>query len=376
MQFKKIFVIGILVSCCTNVAAYAEKKVDFVPYSKSNNMFVPPEGSFMMPENDEYKWFFLMDNSNYRNFDTIRRGLFYKEKGLLNKEDKLLLGGFYTKGLHSGYFLYSTPLNKKGLRTDLAYVGESTKGASGYFESTRYRDHNNAYCINFAQSVVQNSKSYAEIFMGATDYNCPVEYRSIPGSKTVSGYTDVNMGYLLMDFGNSHTSTQKLNMYYGHGKESTNIGSGRYLSLQADVSYKKSYKHGQYLQTNGSYTRGTSSHSAVDRSVAIAGPYSVRGYDFKFISCRNVLKGNFNYGVPLSKDSKYVGYVFYDVARLQKSEVYQDIKILASTGIGVDANLSRNYYLNLELVHPFQHNFEGKHPQSKAKANFTLVARF
>ena len=336
-------------------------------------------------EPKKQNWTVFTDNAGSYSTGEWRGGLFYNQRSLTRVRDSLSVGFIGSEGTKAGSLQYSRPVGRSGSKLNFSYSLNSVKQTKNT-RLSEVKGHASSFNVGFVQPLVINAKTRSEMSLeynhqkSASDFLAhTANVRFNIADDTID---DVSLAFAMTNYGKSHVFYQKHAAVFGHSKSSPSAfpsSSKSYGYYKLTGLYQKAYKHGQLISSRLDAQWSGSDNIVSARQFYIGGMNSVRGYKENYMGGDSGIFWNMEYSVPLSKDRKTNGFVFFDFGRIfgESAESNGDDRDLSSLGFGVKSTALKNTYANLLLGIPLRRTFKAKAERVSAiRVNFLVSYQF
>lgn len=336
-------------------------------------------------EPKKQNWTVFTDNAGSYSTGEWRGGLFYNERSLTKVRDSLSVGFIGSEGTKAGSLQYSRPVGRSGSKLNFSYSLNSVKQTKNNSKS-EVNGHASSFDVVYIQPLVINAKARSEMSL---------EYNRQKSSSDFLAHTanvrfniaddtidDVSLAFAMTNYGKSHVFYQKHSAVFGHSKSSPSAfpsSSQSYGCYKFTGLYEKAYKHGQLISSRLDAQWSGKDNIVSARQFYIGGMNSVRGYKENYMGGDSGLFWNMEYTVPLTKDRKTNGFVFFDLGRVcgESAESNGDDRDLSSIGFGVKSTALKDTYTNLLFGIPLRRTFNAKAERvSAVRVNFLVSYQF
>lgn len=316
----------------------------YEPKNTQTTVFVDRAGSYMTGE--------------------VREGIYYNYRSLTGRRDSLLLGYVHSEGVDAVSLGYTFPVGRAGTKMNLAY---STNDVETVKHTDFYKSEgdSDAWSIGVTHPLRVTRRSRAEVSLDYSHQNSKTDWKM--GGYKINIVDDdideVALGYALTHYTRSSVLYQKLSYIFGSAdstpaafaNRSTDYGVLRYAGL-----YQKLYDHGQQLTGRADFQYTSEDDLPSARAFYLGGTYSVRGYKENFLGAAGGLSASLEYQVPVTKDRRLNAFVFFDYGKLygqsqQSTDLYDT---LYSTGLGLKADIGKNYFITAAVGFPLKKDFD------------------
>lgn len=315
------------------------------------------------PKNTQTTIFF--DRAGSYTTGELREGIFYNYRSLTGRRDSLLLGYVHSEGTDAVSLGYSFPIGRAGTKMSLSYSTNDVESVK-HTELSRTEGDSDAVSIGVTHPLRVTRHSREDISL---DYT----HQSSKSDFLIGGYRlnivddsidEWALGYSLTHYTRSSVLYQKLSYIFGNADSTPAFfGSRRerdYNALRYTGLYQKLYRHGQQLTGRVELQHTEDDDIPSARAFYLGGTYSVRGYKENFLGSAGGMSASIEYQVPLRADRRLNAFTFFDYGRLwgqsaQSTDLYRD---LSSLGLGLKADIGKNYYLTAAVGFPLKKDFD------------------
>ena len=315
----------------------------------------------------------LVDNGGYETTGVVREGLFYNMRSVSGIRDSLRANYLHSLGTNSWGVGYTLPLNRKGMKLDFDYSGNTTKVKKGDFRDWGIKGHAAAASMTLRVPFKVDENNRHEVGLQFLYQKSQTDLgTNIPGARVTLTDDSVRRysPYIsFIHYGDSSVFHHKYSVLFTDRKNVDGVSETPQI-YQASFFWQKRYHGGQSLQAqlDGQWT-WKDRLSSSDRFY-IGGVNSVRGYEESFLSGEKGFVGSVSYNVPLNKKKTYRFYTFLDYGIVKGDSVLED-HVLASGGVGFSATY-RNFSAGLSLGIPFRREFMGEKVK-KGRIHFAVT---
>ena len=236
-----------------------------------------------------------VDNGGYETTGTVREGIFYNMRSVSGIRDSLRANYLHSRGTESWALGYTLPLNRRGMKLDFDYSGNTTDVKKGPFRDWGIKGHAAAASMTLRVPFQVDEHSRHEAGLQFL-------YQK---SKTDIGYVS------FIHYGKSSVLHHRYSVLFTNRKNIDGVSDSPQI-YQASFFWQKRYHGGQTIQAqlDGQWT-WKDMLSSSDRFY-IGGANSVRGYEESFLSGEKGFSGSLTYTLPLNKKQTYRFYTFLD----------------------------------------------------------------
>jgi hemolysin activation/secretion protein len=315
----------------------------------------------------------LVDNGGYETTGVVREGLFYNMRSMSGIRDSLRASYLHSRGTNSWGVGYTLPLNRRGMKLDFDYSGNTTDVKKGDFRDWGIKGHASAVGMTLRVPFKVDENSRHEVGLQLLYQKSQTDLgTNIPGARVVLTEDRVlrYSPYIsFIHYGDSSVLHHKYSVMFTDRKNIDDVSETPQI-YQASFFWQKRYHGGQTLQAqlDGQWT-WKDRLSSSDRFY-IGGVNSVRGYEESFLSGEKGFVGSVSYNVPLNKKQTYRFYTFLDYGVVKGDSVLED-HTLASGGVGFSATY-RNLSAGLSIGIPFRREFMGEKVK-KGRIHFAIT---
>jgi hemolysin activation/secretion protein len=313
-----------------------------------------------------------VDNGGYETTGTVREGIFYNMRSVSGIRDSLRANYLHSLGTNSWAVGYTVPLNRRGMKLDFDYSGNTTDVKKGDFRDWGIKGHAAAASMTLRVPFKVDEHSRHEAGLQFLYQKSKTDIGTkIPGARTnltndrVRRYSPY---VSFIHYGKSSVLHHKYSVLFTNRKNIDCVSESPQI-YQISLFWQKRYHGGQTLQAqlDGQWT-WKDMLSSSDRFY-IGGANSVRGYEESFLSGEKGFTGSLTYNLPLNKKQTYRFYTFLDYGMVSGESTLED-HILASGGVGLSATF-RNLSAGFSVGIPFRRKFMGEEVK-KARIHFAV----
>lgn len=330
-------------------------------------------------------WTLFTDNAGNYSTGEWRGGLFYTHRSLTKVRDNLTVGVIGSHGTLAGSFLYGRPVGRSGTKLNLSYSTNRVRQTKNN-KLSEVRGGAGSFNIGIVQPWVTSTTTRSEV---SFEYNHQKSKSDFLAHTTDARFNiandtmdDFTLAFALTNYGKSHVLYQKHSYVFGRSKSTPaafTSSSQNYGYYKLTGLYQKSYAHGQLLSSRLDAQFSNRDNIVSSRQFYIGGMNSVRGYKENYMGGDSGLFWNIEYAVPLTKDRKTNGFLFFDLGRVfgESAESNGDDRDLSSIGFGVRSTALKNIYANLMFGFPLRRTFNAKDERvSAVRVNFMISYQF
>ena len=313
-----------------------------------------------------------VDNGGYETTGTVREGIFYNMRSVSGIRDSLRANYLHSLGTESWALGYTLPLNRKGMKLDFDYSGNTTDVKKGPFRNWGIKGHAAAasMTLRVPLQIDEHRRHEAGIQFLYQKSQTDIGTK-IPGARTDLTNDSVRRYSPYVSFihyGKSSVLHHKYSVMFTDRKNIEGVSESPQI-YQASFFWQKRYHAGQSVQAQLSGQWSWKDLLSSSDRFYIGGANSVRGYEEGFLSGEKGFSGSLTYNLPLTKKQNYRFYTFLDYGMVKGKSTLED-HILASGGVGLSANF-RNLSAGLSVGVPFRRKFMGEEVK-KARIHFTV----
>ena len=313
-----------------------------------------------------------VDNGGYETTGTVREGIFYNMRSVSGIRDSLRANYLHSRGTESWALGYTLPLNRRGMKLDFDYSGNTTDVKKGPFRDWGIKGHAAAASMTLRVPFQVDEHSRHEAGLQFLYQKSKTDIGTkIPGARTNLTNDSVRRYSPYVSFihyGKSSVLHHRYSVLFTNRKNIDGVSDSPQI-YQASFFWQKRYHGGQTIQAqlDGQWT-WKDMLSSSDRFY-IGGANSVRGYEESFLSGEKGFSGSLTYNLPLNKKQTYRFYTFLDYGMVSGDSTLED-HVLASGGVGLSATF-RNLSAGLSVGIPFRRKFMGEEVK-KARIHFAV----
>lgn len=337
-------------------------------------------------EPKKQNWTVFTDNAGSYSTGAWRGGLFYTDRSLTKVRDGLTVGFIGSEGTKAASLQYSRSVGRSGAKLNFSYSTNGVRQVRNNKES-EVRGHAQAFNLAYVQPWFINAKTRTEASLEYSHQTSASDFLAHTGGGARVNIADdtvddVILGFAMTNYGKTHVLYQKHSYVRGHSKSSPTAfadSSKTYGYYKSTGLYQKAFKHGQLISSRFEAQWSGSDGVVSARQFYLGGMNSVRGYKENYLGGDSGFFWNAEYTVPLSKDRKTNGFVFWDCGRVygESAESNGAERVISSMGLGVKSTALKNTYATLLIGFPMHRDFATKAERvSAARVNFMVSYQF
>ena len=338
----------------------------------------PPSAKGRTPQGLPRQQFSLhVDNCGQTNTGLWREGLFYTNRDLTGRRDRLAAMYMRSQGTNGASVLYSVPLGKKGVALDLTYINSVSEvvgplralGVHGFAWSVGAN-------LRFPLAISRARRVEAGLAWDFSRQNVDMDHLprfGIRAQVLKARYNRFTPHISFAHYGDSSLLYHRHEVTFGNASTLVH-GHQNYAKYQIKAFYHKRYAHGQMLKArfHGQFV-GKENLASLERFY-LGGLASVRGYKESLISGDHGFAAGVQYQVPVSKDRRFSAFTFLDYGRVYGDSAPARQTAMLGTGLGL-AYDTRDIHATLTLGLPLERHIAGEHVGS-TRVHFMVHASF
>ncbi len=319
-----------------------------------------------------------VDNDGFDATGIWREGIFYTNRDLTGRLDRLSTLYMHSKGSNAINTFYSAPLGKSGAVLDLSYLTSASEviGKKGRAFGNHGFSWSAGLDLRYPLAADRDRRIEIGLAYDFTRQNSDMDHLPRLGTRAQVLRSRYNRFTPHISF--AHYGDSSL-LYHRHeavlGSASTLAhGHQHYAKYRLQAIYRKRYAHGQMLKARLSGQISGEERLASLERFYIGGEASVRGYRNALISGDHGLAAGLEYQVPLSKDGRFSAFTFVDYGRVYGDSAPSRETMMLGTGLGLSYN-TRDIHATLTLGFPLERRIAGERV-STTRLHFLLHASF
>ncbi len=322
------------------------------PPAKGRTLQGPPRQQFSLH----------VDNCGTDNTGIWREGLFYTNRDLTGRHDRLAAMYMHTHGANAFNTFYSVPLGKSGAALDLTYITNTNEVVG---PNRALGVHGFAWSVGadfrYPLAVSRDRRVEAGLAWDFSRQNTDMDHLPRLGvrAQVLRGrYNRFTPHISFAHYGDSSLLYHRHEVTFGNASTLAH-GHQNYAKYQLKALYHKRWQHGQMLKARfHGQLAGEENLASLERFY-LGGLASVRGYKESLISGDHGFAAGVQYQVPLEKTGQLSAFTFLDYGRVYGDSAPARQTAMLGTGVGL-AYDTRDIHATLTLGLPLERHIAGE----------------